>query len=58
VAGAGGWRVRVGVGITFESPGLLFPYGFRKARFAHGHMRAEIMKYLNGYRTAVTEATT
>ncbi|WP_394614792.1 SRPBCC family protein [Lentzea sp. JNUCC 0626] len=47
VVEAGEGRVRIDVGITFESPGLLFSYGFGKARFAHEHMRAEITKYLN-----------
>ncbi|GLY48289.1 SRPBCC family protein [Lentzea sp. NBRC 102530] len=47
VAEAGTGQVRIDVGITFESPSLLFSYGFAKARFAHEHMRTEITKYLN-----------
>jgi len=46
VSEAGGDQVRIRVGVTFESPALLFSYGFAKARFAHEHMASEIEKYL------------
>jgi hypothetical protein len=47
VQDAGDGRVRIDVGITFESPTPVFSYGFAKAQFAHAHMAREIEKHLN-----------
>jgi ribosome-associated toxin RatA of RatAB toxin-antitoxin module len=40
-----GGIVHIGVDISFESPALLFPYGFSKAKFAH-HALAQGIKDL------------
>jgi hypothetical protein len=38
----------IGVGITFSSPTLLFPYAFRNAQFAHRGLAIGIKDRLEG----------
>jgi hypothetical protein len=44
----GDGMVRIRVDITYKSPHLLFPYGFRQARYAHRGLAAGIKRVLEG----------